>query len=161
MLRRILALAVTTLAVIVSCQDYDEETVSFLEHADLLRYSTVLSRFSVSSWQLPVKVLLASCSDLRRPEVLAVMQSVGDSCRHLTEMQWRTQDAKPSEIVDELNYRCGDPATQQEASAANFPINGQTEFLDSLLQPAVVRHRCYMINISFPADMLYTLAFKM
>lgn len=42
-------------------------------------------------------------------------------------------------MVDEQNYRCGEPATEQIASAANFPIPGQADFLDTLLRPAVVR----------------------
>lgn len=68
-----------------------------------------------------------------------MMQSIGDSCRRLTEAQWRKQSENPSEIVDEMNYQCGDSATEREAAAANFPVYGQADFLDALLQPAVVR----------------------
>ena len=67
------------------------------------------------------------------------MQSISDSCRHFTEMQYqKQQSSQPLEVIDELNYRCGDPATQQELQGSYFPNQQAAEFLSTLLLPLVV-----------------------
>lgn len=43
-------------------------------------------------------------------------------------------DDFPYEYYDELNYKCGDTATSREGD-----LFGQSNFLYSLLEPAVVR----------------------
>ena len=67
------------------------------------------------------------------------MQSISDSCRHFTEMQYqKQQSSQPLEVIDELNYRCGDSATQQELQGSYFPNKQAAEFLSTLLLPLVV-----------------------
>ena len=53
-------------------------------------------------------------------------------------MEWRKPSNASPEIVDELNYKCGDPATEKELQGSYFPNKNAAEFLDTLLQPIVV-----------------------
>lgn len=63
-------------------------------------------------------------------------QSIADSCRHLTEAEWSKQDDSFPEILDEMNYNCGDSATSKETD----PYALQSNLLYNLLEPAVVCH---------------------
>ena len=44
---------------------------------------------------------------------MACTQTVGDSCRTLQTIQFRKESGQPSELADEMNYQCGDPATAE------------------------------------------------
>nr|QOL01096.1 putative extracellular protein CSOL_025 [Pseudococcomyxa simplex] len=60
--------------------------------------------------------------------------SIADSCRHLTEAEWSKQDDSFPEILDEMNYNCGDSATSKETD----PYTLQSNLLYNLLEPAVI-----------------------
>ena len=66
------------------------------------------------------------------------LQSISDSCRYLTEMQWQKQQDDPPEIADELKYTCGDIATQKELQGSYFPNKNAVDFMSILLEPLVV-----------------------
>lgn len=70
------------------------------------------------------------------------LQSISDSCRHLTELQWSKKDSGPPEIADEINYKCGDAATPQELQGTYFPNQQAAELLSLLLEPLVVSVLC-------------------
>ena len=66
------------------------------------------------------------------------LQSISDSCRYLTTMQWHKQKDDPPELADELNFKCGDAGTEKELKGSYFPNKDATQFLSALLQPLVV-----------------------
>ena len=66
------------------------------------------------------------------------LQSISDSCRYLTTMEWHKQRDDPPEIADELAYKCGDAATEKELTGSYFPNKNAAQFLNTLLQPLVV-----------------------
>lgn len=71
---------------------------------------------------------------------MACTQTVGDSCRTLQTIQFRKESGQPSELADEMNYQCGDPATAEMVQyTAGLRAMEPAKFLDTLLQPAVVR----------------------
>ena len=72
------------------------------------------------------------------------LQSISDSCRHLTELQWSKKDSGPPEIADEINYKCGDAATPQELQGTYFPNQQAAELLSLLLEPLVVSVLCML-----------------
>ena len=66
------------------------------------------------------------------------LQSISDSCRYLTTMEWHKQREDPPELADELDYKCGDAATEKELKGSYFPNKDAAQFLNVLLQPLVV-----------------------
>ena len=72
------------------------------------------------------------------PDTGMPLQSISDSCRYLTTMEWHKQKDDPPEISDELAYKCRDAATEKELKGSYFPNKNAAEFLSTLLQPLVV-----------------------
>ena len=92
-------------------------------------------------------------SSQTRADVMPCMQTVGDSCRTLQNIQFRKEDAQPSELADELAYQCGDAATTVEIQyTANLRAVEPAKFLDTLLEPAVVRSASSSSPNASPSD---------
>lgn len=67
------------------------------------------------------------------------MQTVHDSCRVMTQIQFRKEAGLPLELTDEMNYKCGDGVTATEVQySAGLRAIEPAHVLDTLLQPAVV-----------------------
>jgi hypothetical protein len=108
-------------------QQYDEETVR----------STVRSGMPSKC----EKALMLACS-FPAHDITACngVQTVGDSCRTLQTIQFRKEEGLPSELMDEMRYQCGDPATVVEVQyTSGWRSLEPAKFLDTLLRPAVVR----------------------
>ena len=94
--------------------------------------------------------------------IVRVVQSVHDSCRLISQIQFRKQAGLPLELTDEMNYKCGDGVTAVEVQyTAGLRAVEPANILNTLLAPAVVSHcPCALPAASFHSLRQYELTFR-